>query len=133
MVTAAEWRDPAFQGALVQAHREGGGWALLEEPLLCSAGLRVAEGKVQIDGAAVNEVGHTNGSQQLRGVYPAMNYLTQVAWTTTAPALGDKWTVKSGIAGDPPCLFVQVRLFFALSRVPFFLSLCLSRICPASI
>ncbi len=109
--TAAEWRDPAFQAALVQAHQEGGGWALLEEPLECNAALYVADGLVQIDGSYVAEVGF-DGSQRLRGVYPAINLDTKVAWTTTAPALGNDWTIytwrKKVSGGNPPCLFVQV-------------------------
>ena len=112
MATATEWTNPEFQAALVQAHQAGGGWPLLEEPLECNDGLYVAEGYVRIDGAFVVEVGYTFGSQQLRGVYPAMNYNTKVAWTTTAPALGNNWTiwaldVKKYISSPPPCLFVH--------------------------
>jgi hypothetical protein len=108
---AADWRDPAFQAALVQAHREGGGWPLLEEPLTCMNVLWVAEGPVQIDGAEVVQVGSFFSSYQLvRGVYPAMNRSTKVAWTTTAPALGKNWTVEARNANwNPPCLFVQVH------------------------
>jgi hypothetical protein len=154
--TEAEWRNPAFQAALVQAHREGGGWALLEEPLECNDRLFVAEGNVLINGAAVVEVGcfvygwwsasdecmrsetrladgtvvhewtdglEINlfiriGIQQLRGVYPAMmnsysrGSSAPVAWTTTAPALGNKWVVEADIPeyrflDNPPCLFVH--------------------------
>ncbi len=112
--TEADWTNPAFQAALVQAHQEGGGWALLEEPLKCDHVLFVAEGWVQIDGAQVVEVGVSN--LQLRGVYPAMNRATKVAWTTTAPALGSDWTVQAvKLAKNPPCLFLQVllaRVFF---------------------
>lgn len=92
-VTADEWINSDFQFLLVQAHREGGGWALFENPLECNEALSVAEGVVKIDGELVVEVGYT-GSQQLRGVYSAMNRRTQVAWTTTAPALGENWDVK---------------------------------------
>jgi hypothetical protein len=117
--TAADWMDPAFQVVLVQAHRDSSGWALLEEPLDCDDTLYVAEGRVQIDGAAVVDA---ESSPQLRGVFPAMNGRTQVAWTTTAPrpAPGDTWKVlPSEVSGfNPPCLFVQV-LFF--SCVIFFL------------
>jgi hypothetical protein len=117
MATATDWTNPAFQATLMQAHREGGGWALLEEPLVCNNGLWVAEGYVQIDGALVVEVGFDNppNAQQLRGVYPAMNWTTEVAWTTTAPALGNNWSiwaldVKKYIKkyiSSPPCLFVH--------------------------
>ncbi len=124
MMTAAEWRDPAFQAALVQAHREGGGWPLLEEPLECTGALCVTEGYVLIDGDAVVEAGSALGSfQHLRGVYPAMNYRTKVAWTTTAPALGSNWTVAAWKPSEnPPCLFVQVlrlSLFFHACGVLF--------------
>ena len=110
--TAADWTNPAFQAALVQAHREGGGWPLLEEPLECNGVLYVDEGFVQIDGNYVSEVGFTNGSQQqLRGVYPAMNWDTSVAWTTREPALGKNWSVIFFYLFDakynPPCLFVR--------------------------
>jgi hypothetical protein len=122
-VTAAEWRNPAFQAALVQAHQEGGGWPLLEEPLVCNNRLCVAEGWVRIDGWAVFEVGYIYPSQQLRGVYPAMNYDAKVAWTTTAPALGNTWTIFAWKPSDnPPCLFVQVlrlSLFFHACGVLF--------------
>lgn len=105
--TAADWKNSEFQKALVQAHQEGGGWPLLEEPLLCNTALNVEEGWARIDGERIVEVGYTNGTQQLRGVYPAMNFGTEVAWTTTAPTLGDNWTVKNRIGLDYPCLFVQ--------------------------
>jgi len=112
--TKADWTNPAFQAALVQAHREGGGWALLEEPLECNGPLCVAEGYVQIDEENVIEVGYysrPNVAQQLRGVYPAMNYNTKVAWTTTTPALGNNWSVRLFRVFDadynPPCLFVR--------------------------
>jgi hypothetical protein len=93
----------------VQAHREGGGWALLEEPLDCNGQLCVAEGAVRIDRAGIVEVGH-NGGQQLQGVYPAMDWSTKVAWTTTPPALGNNWTVKAEkyrSTNNYPCLFVH--------------------------
>ncbi len=108
--TEADWTDPAFQAALVQAHQEGGGWALLEEPLECNDMLHVAEGWVGIDRAPIVEVGHSLPSpQQLRGYYPARNCNTHVAWTTTAPALGNNWTVTAcKPISSPPCLFVQV-------------------------
>ncbi len=118
MATSADWTDPAFQAALVQAHREGKGWALLEEPLLIPGSLCVAEGWVVIDGARVVEVGRNRFTfyQQLRGVYPAKNFDTMVAWTTTAPALGNNWTVfawnpwhKENDMDGIPCIYVQVR------------------------
>ena len=109
MATAADWVNPKFQAKLVQAHQAGGGWALLEEPLVCDNVLYVAEGPVRIDGAYVIEVGHNwSESQELRGVYPAMNHRTDVAWTTTEPALGNTWTVVQVSTYDNvPCLFVR--------------------------
>ena len=101
-----EWRNPAFQAQLVAAHQASGGWPLLEEPLVCNAVLCVAEGYVHIDGVYILEVGFT-GHQQLRGVYPAMNCITNVAWTTTAPAPSNNWTVVPYDGRDFPCLFVQ--------------------------
>ncbi len=99
----------------MQAHREGGGWTLLEETLECNDELVVAEGYVEIDGATVVEVGYDcQWSQQLRGVYPAMNWGTKVAWTTSAPALGDNWTAlvwNHTYTWDTPvpCIYVQVH------------------------
>ena len=108
-VTAAEWKNPTFQAQLVEAHQAYRGWPLLEEPLECNDFLCVAEGYVQIEGALVAEVGSNGRStQQLRGVYPAMNRDTKVAWTTTAPALGDNWTVLPMYGHQSgPCLFVH--------------------------
>lgn len=106
--TEADWKDRAFQAQLVKAHQEGGGWPLLEDPLECNRALCVTEGYVQIDGALVIEVGHTHPPQELRGVYPAMNLNTKVAWTTTLPALGNNWTVAQALTySNPPCLFVH--------------------------
>jgi hypothetical protein len=119
----ADWTNPAFQAALVQAHREGGGWTLLEEPLECNNGLCATEGQVWIDGATITEVGFTYGApdQLLRGVYPAMNNYTKVGWTTTAPAPGNTWTVDAWQPfGNPPCLFVQVLCLTCVSCVVFF-------------
>ena len=110
--TATDWTNPAFQAELVKAHNDNGGWALLEEPLVCNNSLCVAEGAVMIDGAPVVEVGFKMFStQELRGVYPAMNMTTEEAWTATAPALGNNWSiwapdVKKNIS-SPPCLFVH--------------------------
>ena len=128
MATSADWTDPAFQAALVQAHREGKGWALLEEHLLITGSLCVAEGYVRIDGARVVEVGRIARNRftfyrQLRGVYPAKNFDTMVAWTTTAPALGNNWTVLAWpdqsanprvpaqwiLFDETPCIYVQVH------------------------
>lgn len=105
-VTAADWKNPTFQAQLVAAHQKGGGWSLLEEPLICNNYLHVAEGLVEIDRAGVVEVGF-NGFQQLSNVYPAMNIDTEVAWTTTAPAPSNKWTVEKYDSRDYPCLFVK--------------------------
>jgi hypothetical protein len=109
-VTAADWTNPTFQAQLVAAHQKGGGWSLLEKPLVCNSPLCVADGGVMIDGVFVAEVGYntSSNSQQLRDVYPAMNLKTKVAWTTEAPELGNNWTV-TGMSpySNPPCLFVH--------------------------
>ena len=108
-VTEADWTNPAFQADLVQAHQDGGGWPLLEEPLECNTSLFVHGGAAMIDGAPVVEVQHNMSQpQQLRVVYPAMNLNTSVAWTTTEPALGKNWTVYAfNPVLNPPCLFVN--------------------------
>ena len=105
-MTAAEWKDPAIQAKLLEAHREGGGWTLLEDPLVCNYALCVDNGVAMIDEVSVAEVGNTVPFQQLRGRYRAMNNNTKVAWTTTEPALGNNWTVRSWVMSDYPCLFV---------------------------
>ena len=107
MAREADWTNPAFQAALVQAHREGGGgWPLLEDPLVCNSTLYVAEGAVMIDGAFVTEVMCIG--KELRSKYRAMNWGTEAAWTTTEPALGNNWTVKAfEPTWNPPCLFVH--------------------------
>ena len=114
-VTMANWMNSTFQTALLQAHQQRGGWPLLEDPLLCNYELFVDEGGAQIDGAYVAEVGF-NSSQQLRGVYSAMNTSTKVEWNTTAPTLGSNWRVVKSNVRDGPCLFV--RNDFADTIVP---------------
>jgi hypothetical protein len=117
MVTEAEWMDFEFQAKLVKAHQESGGWALLEESLICNNGLYVAEGLALIDNEMVVEVGH-NGSQQLQSVYPAMNEDTKVAWTMTPPALGNNWTIdKNTKILSYPCLFVRTSAPTAPTKV----------------
>ena len=113
-VEAKEWTNPTFQAALVQAHQEGGGWPLLEEPLLCNGSLYVVEGYVKIDGAYVvpKECYH---SEVVSTVYSATNYDTEVSWTTTAPMPGNNWTVEYMKSSNyeqisklnPICLFVK--------------------------
>lgn len=106
--TQADWTNPTIQKELVEANQKDGGWPLLEEPLICNDVLWVTEGTAKINNQFVNEVGF-NWGQQLQGVYSAMNSRTQVAWTTTAPALGNNWTVESNtIKLNPPCLFINV-------------------------
>ena len=113
MATEADWTDPVFQAALVQAHRKNRGWALLEEPLVCNRTLYVAEGFVMINGASVAEVGYNPRNPEednnlLFDVYPAMNQDTQVPWTTLAPSAGANWTVARALTySNPPCLFVK--------------------------
>jgi hypothetical protein len=106
MATKDDWTNSEFQAALVEAHQKGKGWPLLENPLECNGGLRVAEGPVQINGGYVVEVGFNN-FQQLNGVYPAMNLSTHAAWTANPPAPSNNWTVMAGNGFDCPCLFVK--------------------------
>ena len=113
MATEADWMNRAFQVALVKAHQKGGGWPLLEEPLICNRTLYVAEGFVMINGASVAEVGYNPRNPEeynnfLFHVYPAMNQDTQVTWTTLAPSAGANWTVARALTySNPPCLFVK--------------------------
>lgn len=107
--TDADWRNPTFQAQLVQAHQEGGGWALLKDSLVCNDLLFVAEGLVQIDGKHIIHVGFNEEHLPLHNVYSAMNYDTNVAWTTMAPVPSNNWTVIQRKGEDYPCLFVQDR------------------------
>ena len=108
----ADWTNPEFQKALVQAHQERNGWPLLEESLICTSQMYVAEGWVTIDGSIVVEVGY-NANQILSNVYPAMNYRTKVAWTNTPPAFGNNWTVVNDLDGPSDnrlCLYTTLPL-----------------------
>ena len=109
--TKADVTKLTFQTALVKAHQEGGGWPLLEESLNCFRALRVADGLLMIDEQPVAKVGW-NENEHAQGVYPAMNYKTEVPWTTVPPKLGNNWTFsESGGTGNVywtfPCLFVH--------------------------
>ena len=108
--TTKEWKTPQFQAALILAHNSGNrnGWAILNGPLECNNSLYVDEGEVKINGHYVVEVGF-NVSQTLNGVYPAMNFGTQKAWTEMPPKVDGTWSVveKDTITDNPPCLFVK--------------------------
>jgi hypothetical protein len=117
--TAADWTDSKFQKELVEDHNNNGGWFLLEEPLVCDAPLYVAKGMVQIDNIAVAEIKHLYDNHQLKGVYTAKNYLTNEAWTTHPPKLGDNWTVENWeVDYNPPaCLSAIQYLLLAKKHV----------------
>ena len=110
---ATEWMDPAFQKELIQAHQEGGGWPLLEKPLVFAGQLLVADGYAQINAQYTVHVGYNESdTETLDNVYPAKNISANVAWTMTepAPAPGNNWTVKNitdfTSFKNYPCLFV---------------------------
>ena len=109
--TGEEWMTPQFQAALILDHITHMGWKLLQNPLTCNDSLYVNEGEVNINGNNVVEVGF-NLSQELRGVYPAMNFGTNVSWTKMQPKVDDTWSVvpkdiNNTTEKNPPCLFVK--------------------------
>ena len=112
ILTAAEVKDAAVGARLLAAHASGGGWSLLEEPLLCIDALCVAEGFVQVDGACIAEVGYGairyDCKQHLCGRYPAMHKGTKVPWTAAAPSLKARWDVAPDDVGDRPCLYIRL-------------------------
>ena len=111
MLTAAEWRDAAVGARLLATHASGGGWSLLEEPLVGNWYLHVAEGYVLVDGAYIAEVNFINydNSELLHGRYPAMNYDTGAHWAAAVPSLR-RWDVEPCDVDDEPCLYIrQVR------------------------
>ena len=71
-LTAAEWLDPTVNACILAAHQQRGGWALLEEPLICNGGLCVADGASEngrrmhdSDGADINLVCPRNSIDRL--------------------------------------------------------------------
>ena len=124
MATADEWRDPAFQAALVAAHQAYGGWPVLEIPLKFEgsdrSGLYVDEGYVKVDGAPIFADSTVIGDKGVKYgdnpssyfhvyKYSAINDDTYVPWTERAPALGNNWTVRVRPPGQQsrPGLFVH--------------------------
>ena len=109
-VTKADWRNYEFQEALVEAHQEGGGWDLLEKPLVCNSNLHVAEGVAVINGGLIAQVGFKGTwNDALHDKYSAsiLDY-PRVVWTNTPPLLGSEWTVGEDLSNiNPPCLFVR--------------------------
>ena len=121
--TAADWMNPAFQAALVQAHQQGGGWPLLETPLQYDSGLLVLEGQAMINDNYVVDISWDNTSLNYtlqNGFFP-MNPISKIPWTTTPPTLNDKWTVNT--SSVPPaegtlCLFVKDDVPAAAATTP---------------
>ena len=121
-VTMANWTNPAFQAALVQAHQQGGGWPLLERPLQYDSGLFVLEGQAMIND---NYVVDTSWSNQLSytlqtGFFPK-NSATKTLWTTAPPTLNDIWTVNTSSvpkAESSLCLFVKDDVPAAAATTP---------------
>lgn len=117
--TEAEWKNPEFQAALVKAHQEGKGWPLLEKLIdeQTDGGnlraLHIADKKLLLIDECPIVHSQFMYSDIPYDVYPAMNIETGAQWTTTPPALGDKWTVWSdswAFGNDYwtiPCLFVH--------------------------
>ena len=107
--TTAEWTNPVFQAALVQAHGATG-WPLLETPLICNNVLHVAEGWATVDGEGIVEIDHEDfAPKSLERVYSAMQEFSQVSWKTRPPKLGNNWSVnnQNNINTNVPCLFVR--------------------------
>jgi hypothetical protein len=100
--TEAEWTNPVFQAQLVQAHKDGGGWPLLEG-LICKNPLRVAEGWAMIDLHHITQIGYDPNNEDSHSlskavdkVYSAMNLGDELSWTQKLDeqlSLGENWTV----------------------------------------
>ena len=120
-VTSAEWTNPEFQAALVQAHQAGSGWPLLEEPLKCTGILYVAEGCVYINGKAIIEVAGKNSRELLNTHNILNNKYSAILYNRNDPSIRisfndyllnktDKWTIgqnKATNTYNPPCLFIR--------------------------
>lgn len=110
-VTMANWTNPAFQAALVQAHQQGGGWPLLERPLQYDSGLFVLEGQAMINDNYVVDISWSNQlSYTLQTGFFPKNSATKTPWTTAPPTLNDIWTVNTSSvpkAESSLCLFVK--------------------------
>ena len=105
-VKAAEWTNPEFHAALVQAHQAGDGWPLLEEDLVCKNPLCVAKGWAMLDDHYIVQLGYYPNTvksnpkilrKALGDTYNVFNLGDELSWTEKLDeqlSLGENWTVK---------------------------------------
>ena len=107
-LTAADVVDVAMCARLLAAHQVDGGWALLEEPLICNSRLCIAEGFLVVNGWLVIEDGYSyDPPQKLRSRSPALAEITKTALMGTPPPLDCHFTFLPKNIRDFPCLFVR--------------------------
>ncbi len=107
-LTGAEWRDRSVATRLVREHGQRGGLVVLENPLMCTGGLHVADGCVEIDGCFVTVVGKVSRVDlRIEGVYSVMNWSTEVPWSVTPPPIDESWSVVAHEIKDYPCVFIR--------------------------
>ena len=109
--TKADWKNPEFQAALVQAHQKGGGWPLLEKPFICNGTLFVNEAHVYINGMRIFEV--DGASTKVKRKNP---HRLDTIYSAADPTIffqknkSVTWTYKDEkpiSSYNPPCLFVK--------------------------
>jgi hypothetical protein len=107
-LTEAQLQDRAIRQRMLEVHAQHAGFPLAEPTLEIKDTLCVAEGWLDIDGSWVNVVGKVLWqTPTVRGVYAAMNWNTEVAWTETPPPLHDTWNVLPQDISDSPCVFIR--------------------------
>ncbi len=102
-LTLVDLEDSTLRSRLVVAHQTRGGFGLTKTPLKVSGFLTVAEGRVEIDGSAVDLVAAG------RDMYTcALNFSSRVPWTSKPPAPDATWTIHVvPPAPSAPCLFMH--------------------------
>ena len=109
-LTGVDLDDAALCARLVAEHQSRGGWGLARDPLKFGRAsvLAAAEGNIRIQGCCIGMYGQDYNSTA-RGVYNAMNWTTNLPWSTMPPAPNAECWVGD-LLPDPanPCLFVRV-------------------------
>ena len=109
--TETDLEDYEVRTRLLVEYEKHGGWLLLEERLMVTHSLCVAEGALRIDGAEVNVVGKEVGLvfPVYGGIYEAMNWETKVPWMGLPRLpLDETWSVDEHNISGAPCLFIRV-------------------------
>ena len=114
--TKADWKNPEFQAALVQAHQERDGWALLEKLLECRNYLAVEEGLVKIKNNYIMSSKQSFfTTSKIKDVYFAkltpMDKLCNIILFNKLLKSKEDWDVSiddNDISNNPPCLFYRI-------------------------